>query len=201
MDKEQIANIIRSNPGLSYPEMKKQALEAGVALSVFEEAWREARKNNPADHPADHATETKLKIKSVATMIFLTSITMGLYIPIWFLKQKEGLNSLNSKMKIGNMVIPIILILCLASISLIFAPLLLLKSGNSIAEIKTTLENFQNYQSWCNFFTALAILKVTFDSKRILSDHFKTTIPGIWAFFFTVYYLQFKINQLIKGDK
>jgi len=41
MNKEQILNIIKENPQMSYEDLKKQATGIGVPMDLFEEAWGE----------------------------------------------------------------------------------------------------------------------------------------------------------------
>ncbi len=43
MEKEEIIKIIKNNPQINYEDMKKQALDAGMALGVFDNAWKTTR--------------------------------------------------------------------------------------------------------------------------------------------------------------
>jgi len=198
MDKEQIVNTIKSNPNLSFEEIKKQALEAGMTAELFEEAWNEAKGGASEPVASTPPAEADLEKKSVIGMIILTIITLGIYIPIWLFKRREKLNSLNSKMKAGKTVIFIILVLQIIGIIIIFAPFFL--THENLSDVSMTFKKFENYQSWVSFFAALAVLKASFDIRSIIRDHFNTQLSGAGTFFFTIFYLQYKINQLTQSE-
>jgi hypothetical protein len=45
IDKQQIIDIIKQNPKMSYEEIKSQAKNAGVSINMLNDAWNEAKGN------------------------------------------------------------------------------------------------------------------------------------------------------------
>jgi hypothetical protein len=138
----------------------------------------------------------RLKKTHLALVIPLTLITLGLYIPIWFLRRRAAFNALESSTKIG-----------------IAGPLLL--GGAQLAFLSIAVLKPQAIQGLAGDLGRLAIgigmIALSFGVRRILLDHFETRVrrelpgssslqtltdvSGIWTFFFQIWYLQHKINE------
>ena len=134
----------------------------------------------------------KLQKTSVFLMVILAVVTLGLYIPYWFLEKKNVFNSL-SKNKLSHelayFVFVIYFIHIMWAITNIFSPL------------NTFIYLF--FSSVIGFFASVAGLisiVLGFEVRKILLVHFgnKKKISKIWTFLFSPYYLQYKINKGIK---
>lgn len=205
MDKEQIINIIKSNPNLSFDEMKKQALESGMTAELFEVAWNETRGAVSESTIGTASTKIDLQKKSIGGVIVLTMITLGIYIPIWLFKQKDGLNNLNSKMKIGNTIIIITLLLQIAYILSITLPSFFITTEDMLKMIGGLSDysiwvKLQTYSFYIGLFAGIAILKVVFDIRSMINSHFNTKLSWAGTFFFNIFYLQYKINHLVISE-
>lgn len=66
MDKNQIIELIKSNPQIPYETMKQQAAQAGVTSELFDEAWRESQKKH-------------LSIKVLIPVFILVAIAIGFF--------------------------------------------------------------------------------------------------------------------------
>lgn len=53
MEKEQIKEIIRKNPNLPYDKAKSEALDYGIAIEIFDEAWNEIHSDKIGAHRTD----------------------------------------------------------------------------------------------------------------------------------------------------
>lgn len=138
--------------------------------------------------------EQSFKKKSVVLMVILSIVTYGIYIPIWFLKGMAALNNLKSKLKVKKAYFIVVLVLAIISLLLLVPPLMFGVSS-SIGQMVDKID------SAVNLMFGIAILAVSFDIKRILEDHFGIKLSGIATFFFTIFYLQYKINELIDSGK
>jgi GYF domain 2/Domain of unknown function (DUF4234) len=125
-------------------------------------------------------TDQKLKKTNVLLMIFLTIITAGIYQAIWFLRRRDAINSLQSKEKLNTGVF--VFVIVLYSISL----------GLLLADVNAHL---------LDCIAGITLLVQCFKTRRILNEHFNTylkrdmSFSGIATFFFTIFYLQYKINR------
>jgi hypothetical protein len=135
--------------------------------------------------------DTQLQKKSVLLMIFLTIITYGIYIPVWFLNRKNAFNNLNSKEKISKG--PIIFVLVLFIISAIILIPSILFTGTEIGAMIDMVD------SAINLVGGITMLVVAFKVRRIMNEHYKTNLSVAATFFFSFYYLQYKINLFLEN--
>lgn len=125
--------------------------------------------------------------KSVFLMVFLVLITGGIYIPIYFINIKKITNNLKISKKIPNFLLYFFLVL---SIVQVIVMLLSFQYSilNQIGEI-------------INFGYLILTLFLAFRLKDILNDYFnnlvkvRVTYDSVLTFFFTIFYLQYKINK------
>jgi len=125
-------------------------------------------------------TDNELMETNVLLMIFLTVITVGIYRAIWFLRRRDAINSLQSKEKLNTGVFVFIIVLYSISV------LVNLADGNS---------------SLLYLIAGITLLVQCFKVRRIFNEHFNTylkkdiSFSGVATFFFTIFYLQYKINR------
>ena len=133
---------------------------------------------------------TQLQKKNVLLMILLAIITYGIYIPFWFLNSKGAFNNLNSKEKISNGPIIFVLVIYIISAILLIPSILFMETeiGVMIGGIDSVI----------NLVGGIAILIMSFKVRRIMNEHFKTNLSGVATFFFSFFYLQYKINRFLE---
>jgi len=138
-----------------------------------------------------------LEKMAVVKVVILTVVTGGIYTALWFLKRIEALNSLNSGHKLGQGVFGFIIAGCIVNIAMVFY---LAFAGGTLEEgFALRLLNTSNL---LGFAVNVVVLLQTFKVRRILLDHYAghlgRDVKLSWplTFFFSIFYLQFKINRL-----
>ena len=133
---------------------------------------------------------------SVLKLVFLSFITAGVYSAVWFLQRLNAINGLSSPVKINQGVFGFIIAGCIANIAL---AVFLIFSGTIVTpQVSGSLSLTSDVLS---LLVELTLLIQAFKVRRVFIDHFKghlkTDIPFSWAatFFFSIFYLQYKINR------
>jgi len=135
-------------------------------------------------------------------MIVLTVVTLGFYYPIWFLRRRRGLNSLNSPRKLGTW--PFALFLGMFVIQFIVA----FVSAPARPE-ETIGAGWVALLDLVHLAVGILMLVECFFIKDILEDHLtgpeasapsplfgsEVKLSGLMTFFFTIFYLQHVINR------
>jgi hypothetical protein len=130
---------------------------------------------------------------SILVMIVFMVATLGLYMPIWFLRRRGALNQLGSPRKLKAW--PFVTAICLLAIQIPIELLATTDGGQSLFDLVNLV--------WTGFFIWQA-----FRIKRILEDHLFAgaadlpggvradawELSGVFTFFFTIFYLQHVIN-------
>ncbi|MDG5814246.1 hypothetical protein QA601_04095 [Chitinispirillales bacterium ANBcel5] len=141
------------------------------------------------------AQVTPLESSSIFTLISYSVLTLGLYIPVWFLLNKKALNNLQSEEKLRGEIFVHTLIL--ASISLIIWFVFRILSLDPTPGIAS----LQNVTRILDIVVFLTITAQCFKVKRMLNDHFNThkkfdfKFSDLATFFLQIFYLQHKINK------
>ena len=131
---------------------------------------------------------------SVLLMVLLTIITYGIYLPVWFLRRQNLFNQLSAKEKLDSG--GVIFVLVIFCISALFIPAKLLIQNASHIGVLDIIDNS------INLLGGLIILILAFKVRRILNEHYNkhlgmnVSFSGVATFFFTMFYLQYKINRL-----
>ena len=129
---------------------------------------------------------------NVLLLILFSIITLGIYIPIWFLVKREAINSLASTEKLGSGAPIFVLLVYVTDAMLIFVPL-------GVTEVYLDIIS--------NLITVIGVSIVvilSFKVRHIFDEHFNLKqqrnikLSGVATFFFTIYYLQYKINCIEK---
>ena len=131
---------------------------------------------------------------NVLLVIVLSAITLGIYIPIWFLRRRDWLDHLSAHESLSSGAAVFLLILF--SISAAFFPIVILSTDPSLVSGLDMIDNL------ISLIGSITILVLAFKVRRILHEHFNVThklgvyFSGVFTFLFTIFYLQYKINQL-----
>ena len=144
-----------------------------------------------------------LELKKIAVwkIILLVTVTYSVYIPIWFLKQREALNGLNSDVKIGFRIFVFIIVLYALSLVLLFNSLISIMLPQSIFSYLSTSLHLETIENLIGIVAGILVLIQSFRVRRILFQNLygsgkDVRFSGICTFFLTIYYLQYKINRL-----
>ena len=143
--------------------------------------------------------EKTFKKISIWLMLVLSLITLGIYVPIWFLRRRDALNKLSSSEKLGSS--GAIFVLVIFCISVLFFPVQLLSTDQSIISALDAVDRL------INLVGGIILLVLAFTVRRILDDHYNEHIgmdlpfSKVWTFLFTFLYLQYKMNRLPVSGK
>jgi hypothetical protein len=127
---------------------------------------------------------------NLVLMVVLTLATLGIYLPIWYLRRRDALNALRSPVKIGPALPIAVLALYIPRIgpglvNNIFVAL----GGSAFSALVTGSSTFLGLAQ------GILLLVLAFQVKEILEDHLQVSLGGAWTFLFNAYYLQRTINQ------
>ncbi len=163
----------------------------------------------PLNTPAQSGPEgfDRLEESSILAMVFLTLITGGIYVPLWFFIRRKAINGLKSSDKLGIVGLSVVL------------------AGYALTIIVGFVRNL-NWGSWANvgylltiiqppilLVSAIIVIVSCFKVRSILLDHLAPReqsmfsagarlqqddeISSLATFFLGIFYLQYKINRLI----
>jgi hypothetical protein len=162
----------------------------------------------PAAAAAIVASTSILKRRSIMVLVVLWLLSGGIYYPIWFLRQRRGLNQLNSPRKINRW--PFVLFFVFL-VFRILVPVGRPQPSESLTPQHTTIGLIVILGS---FALAVLMLVQTFFVKEILEDHLASAFDGapfqgvasqaaslswLLVFFLHIFYLQHVINTQILG--
>ena len=142
-------------------------------------------------------TPPELRHMPVLLLVLLTIVTGGIYTGVWFLRNRDALNALGSPEKVGKGMAIAIIVLAATSIVAL------------IAEISATADrdpvSASMWKLVCSLLSLTAgiiALVAAFQVRRILRtcfherQHANIHFSGVLTFFFSTFYLQYKINRL-----
>lgn len=139
------------------------------------------------ENAAQTQDEPPVKKAPVILVLILALLTLGLYVPFWFLARREQLNALNSERKLGSKgMFVFVLLLLLVSTFYSFS------TDDAVAGFGTML----------GYLCGIYLLLQTFRVRKILKDHFNAHLgrniyfSWLTTLFLNIYYLQYKINRL-----
>lgn len=129
------------------------------------------------------------KKTGVIITILLSLVTLGIYIPYWFLSRRDLFNSFNSKEKVSYSLPLFVLILYSFSAIMLVATFLQFLS-EPVAAI------YQYCDTIISYLGIVITLLLSFRVRAILNDYFDhKEVSAVLTFFFNIWYLQYKINQ------
>jgi hypothetical protein len=133
---------------------------------------------------------------------FLTVITLGLYVPIWFLIQRKALNSLNEHQQLN--ITQLIVLLVLYSLDTIGFILIDLGEFFGVSQDASSTYNVtSSLLSWVQW---VWVVILSFKVQDMLKDfvgtrYYKVGFVGFYTFFLSIYYLQYKVNQILEEEE
>ena len=132
----------------------------------------------------------------------LALITLGFYVPIWFIIQRKALNEMSQYKKI-NIVEPITILGLYAfdTIAAVFIQFTDFFGVDSAAAMDTYLAT-SDLISWVGL---IWVVVLCFRVKDMLKDfvgtrNYKLGFVGFYTFFLSIYYLQYKVNQIMEEE-
>lgn len=146
--------------------------------------------------------ENEFKKRSVISIIFFNCITLGIYSFVWFYKQKEVVSNHKTVYQPNNSLINIYLIFVLLYIMIYIPSQFALRLSTSLSSSNSIIIATSSFIIAFSFFV-LAIV-ISFQFKKALEEYFteklkeSVNFSKLATFFFVFYYLQYKINRLIK---
>lgn len=146
----------------------------------------------------DKTEESKgFKRTNVIWMIILTIITLGLYVPFWFIRQREAINNLHSPEKLyKNTFVTMFILSLMTLIVSILSPIVLRLIG-----YEGIGKDIDYIIKWINLIPGVILLFQIFKVRRIFIDHFNDYLKkdiwfsGLLTFLFHIYYFQYLINK------
>lgn len=155
------------------------------------------------------AMETGAPIKTMPVILTLlfTVITGGIYYYVWFLNRRDAINSLNTGERIGKAPFIIGLVWQCVSLTINFTTGLIEGiqtelHGEIAPALALQLHTIALFDSLVSLAVAIVILVQAFKIRRILRSYFNDRLghdipwSGLILFFFSAFYLQYKINRL-----
>jgi len=169
---------------------------------------------------ANTMASPKFKKRNVVLVAFWVILTCWIYAPIWFLRRRESINCLQSDKKLGMIALILFLLVTVGGFisylsqidtdqianimligtitgdtSFVFKEAFNAGSGEHDLDAPMTDEEATSAMFWCSIIFLLQFL--SFRVRRIMKDHFKDeSFSKLATFFFTLLYLQFKMNRL-----
>lgn len=139
----------------------------------------------------------RLPQTSVLLTVVLAFLTAAIYYPVWFMTRLKGFNRLNSSEKLAPASFIGILIVVVVGL---FIDLLAPWAG-------VHRQDLSSLGSVLRITAGIALLVQAFKARRILENHLNTrsgdlfvqpvALNAVAVFFFNIWYLQYKINQLM----
>jgi len=130
--------------------------------------------------------EWELPKTSVWVIIFLTLVTIGLYIPVWFLRRRKILNRLSPGRHLDAF---------LAGLVALYGGAFVLGLSVGVSGAPEG-QNLQFWTSVVDIASRILTLVLSFQVKAILEENYPDDISGVGTFFLSIFYLQYKINRL-----
>ncbi len=130
---------------------------------------------------------------SVLLMILLTLVTLGLYIPYWFLRRRRAFNQLAPEGdRINFLTFAVAGATAIAWVLGFLSGLLIGASAPS-----TPLEQ---WTTWIEVGSRILTIILGFQIKSILESNHPERLSAVGTFFLSLFYLQYKINRIGQTD-
>ena len=144
--------------------------------------------------------------KSVPLFVFLSIITLDIAMPVWWLRRRRWLNSLSSRRKLGYKLPLFVLVAYSISVPILFVAIFAgyLVPALGLATILLLLVSLSILSYVLTVVSSILVIVTAFKIRSILHEHSDNLGLGISSsatatFFFTFWYLQYKINRLGSG--
>lgn len=153
--------------------------------------WKEKRKKEEERRKKNIANGYPAFKKTSVFFTFLMSfITLGIYLPYWFISRRDDINRLKSKQELSSAPAKILLVLYI--LSALMTPFTM--DENSV---------WYNIDMMISFGGGLVLLYLAFQVRRMINEHLgEKKISGVLTFFLNIWYLQYKINrEFVDGQR
>jgi hypothetical protein len=153
--------------------------------------------HNPYASPQHARTEPDepvLKKTPVLLVILFTVVTLGIYIPIWFLRRRKALNHLAPE---DDSVDRVVFGLAgLYALAFVFG----VHSGITEEPGQVSTSASQLVPQWLEIISRLFVIVASFRVKTILEGHYPERLSAVGTFFLSIFYLQYRINRAGQAD-
>ena len=171
-------------------------MECGASLASEQVEQRLAQVPTEREEQAENERPKSPPRMNVFLLLIISFITLAIYIPVRFLRRKNWLNSLLTSNKLGSRLATFVLVIYCISAILIFVSDEVLSYG--------AWESIDDLITW----VGVACIEIlAFQVRRILIQHYNEKLgmnisfSSAGTFFFTILYLQYKMNRLpISGE-
>ncbi len=135
------------------------------------------------------------KKQSWISVLFLSLITFGIYIPFWYKKIKQVTDTFPQDKKLNSA--SIIILIIISFIIPIFS-INITTTVNGVENVFST--NFYGIGTILNILRLLLIIFLSFTLRSILQNQYSSELNAILTFFLGPIFLQHKINSLIEKN-
>jgi len=158
-----------------------RSLDGGAGMDEAQDPYRP-----PGWASSGTPLTAELPKTSVLVMILLMVVTLGLYIPFWFLRRRKILNQLSPERRVDGWIAALVALYVGAFVLGLVAGLVGAPPG-------------QTFLLWARFVEVgrgILTLVLGFQVKAILEENYPDHISGVGTFFLSIFYLQYKVNRL-----
>jgi len=148
----------------------------------------------PPAHGTYVTAPPQLKKTPVVFVIFYTVITLGFYVPVWFLRRRRALNHLAPADDSVNLATFGLTALFVAAF---FAGVY---QGASAETGNVLSPNASLAVRLVDLASRLFVIVASFRVKMILEGHYPERLSALGTFFLSIFYLQYRINRAGQTD-
>jgi len=139
--------------------------------------------------------QDNFKRQSWITVLLLSLITLGIYIPFWYRKIKKVTDTFSQEKKLNS---ASIIILMIASFIIPFFSITFTTTVNGVENVFTT--NIFGIGTILNILRLILIIFLSFSLRSILQNQYRADLNAVLTFFLGPIFLQHKINSLIEKN-
>jgi hypothetical protein len=146
-----------------------------------------------------------LRPTNLVLVAVLSSVSLGLYSPVWFWRRREALNHLRSSTKLDRRVL--LFTFVLLALSMLLGLIAIPMHGPAVgpARILTVGKSVEIASQLLCLLVLITLWGQSFRVRRILLDHFNlhlglgVSVSWFYTLVFQVLYLQRRINTILKA--
>ncbi|OJJ20992.1 hypothetical protein BKI52_10475 [marine bacterium AO1-C] len=138
----------------------------------------------------------------VIITVLLSLVTLGLYIPLWYIINRQAINTMVENKRL-SMIGPIT-VLVLYGLSTIFSIITLFTDLFGATEAVN--QYYANIDTLITYIGLVWTIILSFQVQAIFKTYcqgneYAIGFVGLFTFFLGIFYLQFKVNQLIRYEE
>jgi len=145
-----------------------------------------------------------LRATNLVLVALLSSLSLGLYPPVWFWRRREALNRLRSSTKLDRRVL--VLTFVLLALSVLLGLIAIPMQGPAVvrAHVLTVGKSVEIASQLLCLLALITLWVQCFRVRRILLDHLNlhlglgVSVSWVYTLVFQVLYLQGRINTILK---